>query len=236
MAQAGAGMSGRPVIGVTGPDKRFTQAWWMTQLCLRACGARAVYLTPDTGDYHRLLNGVIIGGGDDIDPGLYGQGDEGLAPIDPARDAFEIDIIEHALQTDLPIFGICRGMQLMNVVLGGDLYGDIRAMRVHTSNRRNFLPTKTAYLHRGSELNLTMGAPEVLINSLHHQAIDRLGDSLQVVARDDDNIVQSVESRDRRFLLGVQWHPEYLPYLPYQFRLFRRIVSEARKHHQEYLM
>ena len=208
----------------------------MTRLCLTACGARAVYLTPETGNYHRLLNAVIIGGGDDIDPGLYGHNDEGLAPIDPRRDAFEVDIIEHALQTDLPIFGICRGMQLMNVVLGGNLFGDIRAMRVRTSNRRNFLPGKRARLLRGSEINFTMGGPEILINSLHHQAIDRLGEDLQVVARDDDDIVQAVESRNRRLLLGVQWHPEYLPYLPYQIRLFKRIVREAHKHRQKYLM
>lgn len=127
-------------------------------------------------------------------------------------------------------------MQLMNVVLGGNLFGDIRGVRVHTSNRRNPLPAKIANIQRGSELGFTMGRQQIRINSLHHQAIDRVGDSLHVVARDEDNIVQSIESRKRRLLLGVQWHPEYLPYLPYQISLFRRIVAEARGHRREYLV
>jgi putative glutamine amidotransferase len=207
----------------------------MTRLAIHLCGGHAVYLTPASDNYQQLLNAVIIGGGDDIDPGLYGHDDPGLARIDRDRDAFEVSMIEHALKTELPIFGICRGMQLLNVVLGGNLYGDIRGMRVRTSNRRSPLPSKRAIIERGSELGFTMGLNRVWINSLHHQAIDRVGDGLDVVARDDDGIVQSVESRGRRLLLGVQWHPEYLPYLPYQVRLFKRIVSDARGHQQERL-
>lgn len=229
-------MSGRPVVGVTGPEKRFPQAWWMTRWCLGLCGAQAVYLTPGRGDYHQPLNAVIIGGGDNIDPGLYGHQDLGLAPIDRERDAFEVDIIEHALGTDLPIFGICRGMQLLNVVLGGTLFGDIRGMRFHTSNRRTPLPRKRARLAADSELARVMAADNIRINSLHHQAVDKLGRSMCAVAWDGDDIVQAIESCDHRLLMGVQWHPEYLPYLSYQMRLFRRLVAEARDHRQQRLL
>jgi putative glutamine amidotransferase len=207
----------------------------MTRLCLRLNGADAVYLTPSSAFQQQLLNAVIIGGGDDIDPGLYGHHDPGLARIDRDRDAFEVSTIEHALCTDLPIVGICRGMQLLNVVLGGNLHGDIRAMRVRTSNRRTVLPLKYAHIETDSLLGAVVGSGLMRINSLHHQAVDRLGDSMQAVAWDDDGIVQAIENSDHRLLVGVQWHPEYLPYLSSQRRLFRRLVGEAREHRQERL-
>jgi putative glutamine amidotransferase len=208
----------------------------MTRFCLWLCGADAVYLTAGNRQPQALLNGVIIGGGDDIDPGLYGHDDAGLAPIDHARDAFEVEMIEHALQTDLPIVGICRGMQLLNVVLGGNLHGDIRAIRVRTSNRRTLLPSKTVRIASDSELARVIGRPSARINSLHHQAVDRLGCSMRAVAWDADDIVQAIESSEHRLLTGVQWHPEYLPYLSLQRRLFRRLVDEARSHRQEKLL
>ncbi len=229
-------MSGRPVIGVTGPEKRFPQAWWATRLAIYLCGGRAVYLTPGRGDYHQLLNGVIIGGGDDIDPQLYGSHDSGLARIDRDRDAFEVDMIEHALQTNLPIFGICRGMQLLNVVLGGSLFGDIRGMRHLTSNRRTPLPSKHVRVDGKSELSRIVRAAQFRINSLHHQAIDDLGETLQPVAWDKDDFIQAIESRSEHFMMGVQWHPEYLFYLPGQLRIFRRLVKEAGTHRRERLM
>lgn len=208
----------------------------MTRLCLRLYGADAVYLTPSSVYQHQLLNVVIIGGGDDIDPGLYGHHDPGLARIDRDRDAFEVNMIEHALGTDLPIVGICRGMQLLNVVLGGNLHGDIRAMRVRTSNRRTVLPLKYAHIETDSLLGAVVGSAPLRINSLHHQAVDRLGDAMQAVAWDDDGIVQAIENSDHRLLVGVQWHPEYLPYLSSQRRLFRRLVGEASEHRQERLL
>jgi putative glutamine amidotransferase len=221
---------------VTGPEKRFPQAWWMTRLSLRLCGADAVYLTPERGDYHQLLSAVIIGGGDDIDPGLYGHQDVGLARIDRVRDAFEVNMIEHALRTNLPILGICRGMQLLNVVLGGTLYGDIRGMRFRTSNRRTPFPRKSARIDGDSELGRAMGFSNIRINSLHHQAVDTLGRTLRAVAWDGDEFIQAVEGDDHRLMLGVQWHPEYLPYLAGQRRLFCRLIKEARDHRQERLL
>lgn len=233
---ASAILSGRAVIGVTGPEKRFPQAWWATRLAIHLCGGLAVYLTPGRGDYHQLLNGVIIGGGDDIDPQLYGSHDNGLATIDRDRDAFEVDMIEHALETSLPIFGICRGMQLLNVVLGGSLYGDIRGMRHLTSNRRTPLPSKRVRLDKESRFNDIVDSSGFRINSLHHQAIDRLGKEMCPVAWDEDDFIQAIESTNEHFMMGVQWHPEYLPYLPSQLRIFKRIVQEAGAHHRERLM
>lgn len=223
-------MAVRPVIGITGPDRRVALAWWATRLAVRMAGGIPLRLTPSSYRQHShdLLQGLIIGGGDDIDPGLYGSEDDGRAPIDPERDRFEIEMIEHALQTRLPLLGICRGAQLINVVLGGSLHGDIRGLRRRTSNIRTPLPRKTAVGTQTGVLRQVLGHERWRINSLHHQAIERLGDGLVVVARDLDDFVQAVECERGRLILGVQWHPEYLPYLAVQRRLFRHLVDCAR--------
>ncbi|MBY4677404.1 gamma-glutamyl-gamma-aminobutyrate hydrolase family protein [Marinobacterium arenosum] len=222
-------MAKPPIIGVTGPDHTFAIGWWASWLSVRLAGGAPLRLTPSTYLLHEhdQLNGLIIGGGDDIDPGLYGH-DDGRAPIDPERDRFEIEMIEHALHTQLPILGICRGAQLINVVLGGSLFPDIRSMRQRTSNRRTPLPRKTAIGTQRGQLDGVMRQRRWRINSLHHQAIDQLGDGLIVTAHDLDNFVQAVESTDHRLIIGVQWHPEYLPYLRSQRRLFRHLVHCAR--------
>ncbi len=230
-------MASRPVIGVTGPDQRVALAWWATRLGVRLAGGTPLRLTPSSYQLHShdRLQGLIIGGGDDIDPTLYGGHDDGRAPIDLERDRFEIEMIEHALHTRLPLLGICRGAQLINVVLGGSLFGDIRGLRRQTSNFRTPLPRKTALGTSSGLLRRVLGHERWRINSLHHQAIEHLGDGLVVAARDLDNFVQAVECEQGRLILGVQWHPEYLPYLPVQRRLFRYLVDNARRTEPESL-
>lgn len=218
-----------PLIGVTGPDSRLPWAWWATRLAIHLAGGQALRLTPNSFRPHKRdkLQGLIIGGGDDIDAALYGE-DTGRAPADPKRDAFEIELIEHALQTQLPLLGICRGAQLINVVLGGSLHADIRPQRQHTSNRRTLLPRKTALGTGTGRLHHIMGQSRWRINSLHHQAVKRLGAKLDVVARDLDGFVQAIEYRGDHAILGVQWHPEYLPYLAGQRQIFRHLVALAK--------
>jgi putative glutamine amidotransferase len=223
-------MPTRPVIAVTGPDTLAPIAYWATSLAIKMYGATPVRLTASTFHQHRkeTFQAIIIGGGSDIDPGLYGQGDEEIAPVDPARDAFEVKMIEHALAIHLPILGICRGAQLINVVLGGTLFGDIRRLRMKTSNRRNPLPSKRANLVCGGRVAQIFAQPHWWINSLHSQAIDGLGEGLKIVVRDDDQFVQAVESIDSRFIVGVQWHPEYLFCLGRQRRIFGALVEAAK--------
>nr|WP_067286267.1 type 1 glutamine amidotransferase [Marinobacterium profundum] len=230
-------MAGRPLIGVTGPDGGLVFAWWASCLAIWLAGGRALRLTPTRYQRHSHdpLQGLIIGGGDDIDPSLYDGHDNGRAPIDPERDRFEIEMIEHALHTRLPLLGICRGAQLINVVLGGSLHGDIRGLRRQTSNFRTPLPRKTAQSAHSGVLRRVLGRERWAINSLHHQAIDRLGQGLVVAARDLDNFVQAVECDQGRLILGVQWHPEYLSYLGVQRRLFRYLIDCARQSKPESL-
>jgi len=217
----------RPLIGVTGPDTRLPVAWWFIRMALWRAGARAVRMTASRPGRVRDLDGIVISGGDDIDPALYLPHDEEVAPLDLARDRFEIEVLRHVIDSNMPVLGICRGAQLLNVVLGGNLYPDLRPLRVHTSNRRTPLARKTLNVVAGSEMHRILGARRLRINSLHHQAIDRLGDQLQVSGRDLDGFVQAVEMPGRRFLCGVQWHPEYLPTHGSQQALFRALMTAA---------
>lgn len=219
--------SHRPVIGVTGEDRRLPISWWFIRWALHRAGAQAIHLTPSHRSIPQHLDGLIISGGDDIDQGLYLPEAPEVAPMNPRRDRFEIAILEQFLPRSLPILGICRGAQLLNVVLGGSLHVDLRVLRRRTSNRRMLLPHKTLLLDSGSHMQDILGAEHCRINSLHHQAIDRLGDGLVVSGRDLDGITQAVEAADRHFRLGVQWHPEYLPFQRPQRRLFKALCEAA---------
>jgi len=172
------------------------------------------------------MDAVVIGGGDDISPGLYGDLVNPDVQYDPDRDEFESKVIDYALVKQLRILGICRGAQLLNVKLGGNLYVDIRDMRRHTSNRNTLFPRKQVWIESGSGLHTTLGAQKVLVNSLHFQAIKDVGEGLQIVARDRDNIVQAVENPERR-ILGVHWHPEYIPQSSVHRKIFRDVVQNA---------
>ena len=172
------------------------------------------------------VNGKRLELGDDIDPQLY-AGDPGTGHYDAERDRFELAVIDAALKERRPMLGICRGAQLINVAHGGDLIGDLRPVRKHTGNRRLILPRKTLHIQRGSRLAKLTGRQQTRINSLHHQAVRRLGRGLKVSGRDLDGIVQAIERPGRGFLLGTQWHPEYIPQRGVQRRLFQALVREA---------
>lgn len=216
-----------PLIGVTGPDTAFPLAWWFIRWGLRRSGAEPVRLTPSRPKPPRPLDGVIISGGDDIDPGLYLPDAPETAPMDAQRDAFEVAMLKDVLQRDIPVLGICRGAQLLNVVLGGSLHPDLRRIRQKTSNRRTPFARKTLLVQPQSRLRQILGCEQTRINSLHHQAVNELGEGLQVVGRDLDQIIQAIEHPGRRFVLGVQWHPEYLPLHAEQRALFAALTQAA---------
>lgn len=203
---------------------------WCVALVVWLAGGRCVQLSPADPASPRPYSGVVITGGHDVDPVLYAQESEVLPHYDPDRDAFESAIIDDALARGLPLLGICRGAQLLNVRLGGDLHQDLRGQRRRTSNRRTIFPMKTLLVERDTGLfDLLGGGERAKINSLHNQSIDRLGEGLRVSGRDLDGIVQAVEDPARRFLLGVQWHPEFLLFSRQQRRLFAALVEAARR-------
>lgn len=218
----------RPAIGVTGNNKKFSPSWFCIRLILWLCGGQPIRITVDqTVDLNRL-DGLVISGGDDIDPALYGDKAQEGTYYDRQRDALEMQCIKHGLQTGLPLLGICRGHQLINTVMGGTLHASIRSMRQKTSNRWTLLPKKRVFLEATSNLYRQLGKSEILVNSLHNQAIAEVGVKLKKVGFDADNIIQAVEAEDCRPILGVQWHPEYLFFVPAQLRIFRWLVNRCR--------
>jgi putative glutamine amidotransferase len=227
-----AGHQRAPLIAVTGPSRGGLGPRLMVGLGLRLAGARPLQMTPRRPRQNigiEGVDGVVVSGGHDIDPVLYAEAPEIHPRYDPERDALESAVIDRALARGLPLLGICRGAQLLNVRLGGSLFQELRSRRVHTSNRRTILPLKTLCLAQGSRLQQLFCSERARINSLHNQGIDRLGEGLVVAGRDLDGIVQAVEAPARPFVMGVQWHPEFLLYSRRQRALFRALVSTARR-------
>lgn len=203
-------------------------AWWAVRWQLRCLGVDARRLTAATPDIDDAISGFIIGGGNDIDPGIYG-GDVSASPnVDPLRDEFELRVLDNADRRGTPVLGICRGAQLINVHAGGTLISDLSRHRVLTSNKGTLLPRKAVDLVAGSRVADWIGGTRTRVNSLHHQAVRRSGEGLEVTARDRDGIAQAIERTLYPARIGVQWHPEYLPQRADQRRLFARFVETCR--------
>jgi putative glutamine amidotransferase len=218
----------RPVVGVTSSRNGGRLMWWFNWLALWRAGARGRRLLPGKDLDIDKLAALIIGGGDDIDAALYGGEFNPTVRLDPERDAFEIDLIERALPVGMPILGICRGAQILNVVLGGTLHEHIYDVYVDAPRIRTPLPRKTIHIRAGTRLHALIRRTRDRVNALHHQSIAKLGKTLRVVAQDEHGIVQAIESTDARFLLGVQWHPEFMVFDRRQVRLFGALVQAGR--------
>jgi len=221
-------MAARPRVGVTGNGRRWAPSWWCAWLALRLVGAAAERISVHHSPSAKPLDALIIGGGNDIGPEHYGGDLDAKVKADPERDRLEIEWIHRALKNNIPMLGICRGAQLINVVLGGTLHQDIRQLRRRTYNRPGLLPTKQVRLEPDSLLAKVCGKTRLRVNSLHHQAIKDSGTDLKVVGWDLDDIAQAVQCSSGRPIIGVQWHPEYLLYLPSQLALFRWLLRRAR--------
>jgi putative glutamine amidotransferase len=178
------------------------------------------------------LSGVCLSGGPDLDPAGYeAERDPHLGPVEPALDVFELGVARQADALGIPMLGICRGCQTLNVARGGTLHQHLPDVtdgsishRQEISGRR---PTHTVRIEPGSRLAGILGAEELEVNSFHHQAVDRLGRDLKVVARAPDGVVEAIEGTGDVLYLGVQWHGETLVDRPRHARLFAELVAEA---------
>lgn len=173
------------------------------------------------------LDGVVISGGHDIEPVLYSRPTEVEGNYDPERDAFESEVIELALQKSVPLLGICRGAQLINVKRGGNLFQNLRKRYAGVRRRRSLFPIAEVTLERDSRLSGIAGSTQLRVNRLHNQSIDVTGRDLRISAHDINGIVQAIESNDDAFVFGVQWHPEFLLYQSASRRLFRALANAA---------
>jgi putative glutamine amidotransferase len=218
-----------PLIGVTTSRKGGWRSYLMHRLALGRVGARVIRLIPGKALPDENLDGLVIGGGDDIGADIYGGQVLPDVRIDPERDRLELDLLKVALPAGLPILGICRGSQMINVALGGSLHTDIYEVYGQAPKMRTVLPKKRISITSGTMLDRILCCNPCRVNALHHQSVDRLGRGLRIAAEDEVGIVQAIESEAAPFLLGVQWHPELLFWKPQQQRLFAALADAARE-------
>jgi len=191
-------------------------------------------------------HGLILSGGGDVHPRFYGRvSAEGMVSgVHDARDLFEIRAVMVALATGVPILGICRGMQLCNVALGGTLIPDLMRTGSVAHPRAEAGTRHRITVWPGTILKATVRASEGMVNSVHHQGVDRLGEGLRASARADDGVIEALEWNDAwrsPFLLLVQWHPEQMdePDNPFSRNIIERYAAEItrtqRPLHQSYI-
>jgi putative glutamine amidotransferase len=249
---------GRPLIGVTTSEvrepKRIQQTpesepkvremvLGLTYLrAIEAAGAIPMVIPPlpeeAIGPLLDRLDGICLSGGPDIDPVAYGaEPHPHLGPTEPDLDRFELAVAREADAREMPILAICRGTQALNVARGGVLHQHLPDVSVELSHRQQTPGTETSHpieIEPGSRLAAALGGDEVEVsdqldvNSFHHQAIDRLGRDLKVVARAPDGTIEAVEDPEHPFTIGVQWHAETLVHRPYEAALFRHFVDACR--------
>jgi putative glutamine amidotransferase len=173
------------------------------------------------------LAGVCLSGGPDIDPASYGaEPHPELGPVEAEMDAFELAVARQADAAGLPVLGICRGAQTLNVVRGGTL---LQHVPDHRQTEPGWTVTHGVEVEPGSRLARVLGAGTLSVNSFHHQAVERLGDGLRAVAWAPDGTIEGIEGAEDRLVLGVQWHAETLDEVERpQARLFAALVDAAR--------
>lgn len=216
----------RPLIGVTVSRRSAWRIFPLMALNVWLAGGRAVKWKSATDVDVDAVDGVIIGGGDDIAPTLYDGALQAEARLDHARDAMEGWIVERAFEDGIPVLGICRGAQMINVASGGTLHQDAYAAyggRLY----RTILPRRTVEIVERSRLSVIVGHQPMRVNALHSQSVDRLGVSLKVSACDRSGMVQAIERTRDPFAIGVQWHPEHIFYDTRHRNLFNALVTAA---------
>ena len=222
-------MSGRPFIGVTASVQGGRAMWWFNRLAVARAGGRAIRITANEPFPIERLAGVVVGGGDDIEATVYGALPQPAVRVDPQRDRLERRVLDCAERLRLPVLGICRGAQMINVHRGGSLHTDIHEVFVKAPRMRTVLPRKHVVVAEDSRLAHILGTSRCRVNALHHQSVDRAGAGLRKVACDEHGIVQAIEAVGPGFVVGVQWHPEFLVGDSGQQNLFRQLVASARR-------
>ena len=196
-------------------------------------------LTPDSQRaIYQLLDGILLTGGGDVDPKRFGElPHHTLFDVVPERDELEIQLVDWAASEKKPLLAICRGIQVLNVAFGGNLYQDVASdpgtTLFHSQGEPKDQPSHAVKITPGSFLADVLEREELEVNSLHHQAVKALGRGLLPNAHASDGIIEGVEPAERdpgQFLLGVQWHPEeMIERAPEARRLFQRFVEASGK-------
>ena len=180
-------------------------------------------------------DGLMLSGGTDVDPAIFGEVPHtALGRVDGPRDPFEITLAREAVRRDLPVLGICRGLQVLNVAMGGtliqDIPSDVLGAAAHEAGENRVEIAHEVTIEPGSKLAELLSTNRVGVNSFHHQAAKRIGEGLTVSATSPDGIVEGLEMPDRTFVVAVQWHPEnFWKTSPVFDGLFTGFVEAARR-------
>jgi putative glutamine amidotransferase len=181
------------------------------------------------------FDGIVISGGGDIETSRYqGRPDSRVSNVDPNRDNLEINLEKLTYKNQIPLLGICRGCQVINVAFGGSLYSDI-ASQYQTTIRHDCFPgiardheAHSIEVQGNSHLEIVLSGNKLNVNSLHHQGIKLLGDNLLATAYAPDGIIEAIEIKNHPFLIGVQWHPEWMLSSPPMQNLFNEFINSTR--------
>lgn len=209
----------QPLIGITcGLEKDRYYVTYYYAAAVRAAGGMPVILPyaeqeEELKYYHRLLDGLILAGGGDVDPHYFGEEPvPELEEICPERDQFELGLTRLFLEDPKPILAICRGMQILNIAAGGTICQHLEegpGTVKHRQNAPKWYPTHEVEIAAGSQLShLFQGAKKIRVNSFHHQAIGKMASGFKVSAWSKDGVIEAMEGENFPFCLGVQWHPE----------------------------
>jgi len=235
-----------PLIGVTTsitvgkhPERAYVNSAYLA--AIQTAGGLPLPIPPQLDARARdeilaILDGYLLTGGGDLDPATFNEPPHPtLFEVAPARDHLEIALVHHAMESRKPLLAVCRGIQVLNVALGGSLFQDVAGDPgtdiQHQQGKPREEPTHPVKVVAGSRLAQVLGTTDLLVNSMHHQAVKAVGRGLVPVAFAPDTIIEGVELEDPdRFILGVQWHPEELTERdPSARRLFGALVAACRQ-------
>ncbi|WP_062106408.1 gamma-glutamyl-gamma-aminobutyrate hydrolase family protein [Bacillus niameyensis] len=233
----------KPIIGITShieQESKYVLNRAYVNAIVRAGGIPLIVPASIEDDVSKLvqkLDGLLLSGGGDIDPTLFGEEPHpGLGEISPLRDSVEMVLIHEMLAVNKPILGICRGIQILNIAMGGNMYQDIYTQQDEVLLQHSQIATKSHRSHfvqveNDTILHSIAQAERIKVNSFHHQAVKDVPKPLIVSGVASDGIIEAIESKIHHFVVGVQWHPEELVESEdgVSIRLFKKFVQACVK-------
>lgn len=225
-----------PIIGITGNYRQETNEYSVRKEYISAienAGGFPIFLTP-TSEIPTFLDGIVMSGGGDIDPVYYHEEPiPQCGKITPTRDRYELILSQFALESYIPILGICRGMQVLNVADGGtlhqDMYTQTNTKIMHEQKAPSDHPVHNVTLEKDSVLYQIYNRKEIRVNSFHHQCVKTAGTGFRVIADCVDGAIEAIEHKNHPFAVGVQWHPEYLKEHDVLFKYFVEQAENRKK-------
>ena len=222
----------RPVIAFTSSQFQSVFVKLAIKLAILLAGGKPLCIIPRDIEQLPDFDGLLLGGGVDIHPQHYHGTIKPNYRYDVERDTIELQLLEHAFKLDKPILGICRGCQMLNIFQDGTLYADIKKMDHVTQYPSHLFGyiffRKSINIVQDSQLYQCIGSQQIKVNSIHQQCINLIGNGFKVTALEDNKIIQCIEYPKLSFVMGVQFHPEFLIFKKPFLNIFKQLIKKAR--------